>query len=103
MVDILIFWKDSSKISKTKKFLNENFDMKGLELANVILGNKILRISEGITLPQPHYVQKLLKRYYSSECKPVSTPYDSNLKLKKNGGDSMLQLRSRLLETRLKA
>ena len=91
--DILIFGKDSSKISETKKFLNENFEMKDLGLANVILGIKISRTSEGITLSQPHYVEKVLNKYYSSECKPVNTPYDSSLKLTKNGGDSVSQLK----------
>ena len=59
--DILIFRKDSSKISETEKFLNENFEMKDLGLTNVILGIKISRTSEGITLSQLHYVEKMLK------------------------------------------
>lgn len=55
------FWDDSNKISETKKFLNENFEVKDLRLANVIFGIKISRILEGITFSQPYYAEKLLK------------------------------------------
>lgn len=60
--DILIFGKYSSKISETKKFPNENFEMKDFRPPNVIFGIKISRTSKTITLSQPHYIEKVIKK-----------------------------------------
>ena len=91
--DILIFGDNVDHINKVKGFLNENFDMKDLGLAKVILGLKIDRTSNGIVVSQSHYVEKILKKYGYFDRKPVSTPYDSSVRLKKNLGESVSQLR----------
>ena len=52
--------------------------------ANVILGIKILRDDDCITLSQSHYVQKVLKKFEHFDMPPMSTPYDSNVHLVKN-------------------
>ncbi|KAG9442270.1 hypothetical protein H6P81_018124 [Aristolochia fimbriata] len=81
------------KILEVKKYLSDNFDMKDLGLANVILGIRVIKDENGICLTQSHYVEKVLKRFGFENSKPVSTPYDSSVKLKKNGGDNVSQLR----------
>ena len=43
--DMLIFGSDDKMIISTKNMLNSRFDIKGMGLADVILGIKILRIS----------------------------------------------------------
>ena len=51
--------------------------MKDLGEANVILGMKISRTSNGIFLDQSHYIEKILKKYNYFDCKPASIPLDS--------------------------
>ena len=77
----------------TKRFLSSNFDMKDMGKANVILGIKILRNDDCITLSQSHYIEKVLKRFEYFDLSPMSTPYDSKLHLVKNLGDSVSQER----------
>ena len=59
--DMLILGTDMDVGKSTKDLLSSNFDMKDLGEADVILGIKIIRNSEGITLSQSHYVEKYLK------------------------------------------
>ena len=65
--------------------------MKDLGEASVILGIKITRSKEGISLDQSHYIKKILKKYDYFESKPASTPYDPSVKLFKNTGEGIRQ------------
>ena len=59
--DILIFGTNLKVIEEVKSFLSQNFEMKDLGVADVILNIKLLRDNEGgITLLQSHYVEKIL-------------------------------------------
>ena len=61
--DILIFGTNLKVIQEVKDFLNQNFEMKDLGVADVILNIKLLRGGDGgITLLQSHYVEKILDR-----------------------------------------
>ena len=82
--DILIFGSNLHVIKDVKSFLSNNFDIKDLGPMDVILGIKLIKKDDGIILTQSHYVEKLLKKFNYFEVKPISTPYDSNIKLKKN-------------------
>nr|GEX99302.1 hypothetical protein [Tanacetum cinerariifolium] len=73
--DMLIFRTDLEQVQMEKKLLSENFDMKDLGEADVILGNKILRKEKRLMLTQSHYIEKILKRFDSFDCLPVSTPF----------------------------
>ncbi|XP_074337413.1 uncharacterized protein LOC141674601 [Apium graveolens] len=79
--DMLIFGTDQNQVDKTKKFLSSNFDMKDLGEAEVILGIKIKRTKNSISISQSHYIEKILKRFNFNNCSPVSTPIDPSLKL----------------------
>jgi hypothetical protein len=58
--DILIFGTSLDVIKKVKDFLSNNFVMKDLGQANVILNIKLKREgSGGVTLLQFHYVEKV--------------------------------------------
>ena len=48
--DMLIFGTDEQVINCTKSFLSSNFDMKDLGEADVILGIKMIRKTEGLIL-----------------------------------------------------
>ncbi|CAJ2637004.1 unnamed protein product [Trifolium pratense] len=89
--DMLIFGSNLSAINNVKSMLSNNFDMKDLGEASVILGIKITRSEKGISLDQSHYVEKILKKYGYFNCKPACTPYDPSVKLFKNTGDSVRQ------------
>jgi hypothetical protein len=84
--DILIFGKNDNVIKGVKDFLSNNFEMKDLGVADVILNIKLHREegNGGITLVQNHYVEKVLSRFGYSECSPAPTPYDPSVSLRKN-------------------
>ncbi|CAJ2651717.1 uncharacterized mitochondrial protein AtMg00810-like [Trifolium pratense] len=81
---MLIFGSNLSAVNNVKSLLGNNFDMKDLGEASVILGIKITRSEKGISLDQSHYVEKILKKYGYFDCKPACTPYDPSVKLFKN-------------------
>ena len=90
--DMLIFGTDQNQVDKTKKFLSSNFDMKDMGEAEVILGIRIKRENNGISISQSHYIEKILKRFNFKDCSPVSTPLDPSIKLLPNKGVSVSQL-----------
>jgi len=69
-----------------KDFLSNNFEMKDLGVADVILNIKLLRDkgNGGLTLVQSHYMKKVLSRFGFSDCVPAPTPYDPSVILRKN-------------------
>jgi hypothetical protein len=92
--DILILGMSLDVIKETKEFLSNNFEIKDLGEADVILNIKLLREGNGgITPLQSHYVEKVLSRFGYSECEPAPTPYDPSKLLKKNRRISRDQLR----------
>ena len=62
-----------------KSFLSNNFDMKNLGPVDVILGIKLIKKNDGMSLTQSYYVEKLLKKFNYFDVKSVSTPYDSSI------------------------
>nr|GEU63428.1 zinc finger, CCHC-type [Tanacetum cinerariifolium] len=68
---------------------SENKDM---GKADVILGIRIKRESNGIAISQSHYIEKVLKKFNYSDCTPVSTPLDTYEKLMPNRGLVVSQL-----------
>ena len=91
MDDLLIFGSHIDAINKIKNLLRQNFDMKDLGVADLILETKITRTSDGIALDQSHYIEKLLRKYNYFDCKLVCSPYDPSVKLFKNTGESIRQ------------
>ena len=90
--DMLIFCTNFKQVEDTKNFLSNNFVMKDMGEANVILGIKILRDKDDITLTQSHYIEKVLKKFNHSNYNPASTPFDPIIKLIKNEGEPLSQL-----------
>ena len=90
--DILIVGSNDEMIRTTKRLLNSKLDMKHMGLADVILGVKITRTSDGIVLSQSHYVEKILEKFSKSNTSVSRTPVDASLRLTKNNGESVSQL-----------
>uniref|UniRef100_A0A2N9HXG0 Integrase catalytic domain-containing protein n=1 Tax=Fagus sylvatica TaxID=28930 RepID=A0A2N9HXG0_FAGSY len=90
--DMLIMGSNNDIIKATKRMLNSKFDMKDLGVADVILGIKITRTSDGLVLSQTHYIKKVLEKFGRYDDSPVKTPIDVNLHLTKNKGNGISQL-----------
>ena len=60
--DLLIFGPNMDIINVTKMPLKNNFDMKDLGEANVILGMKNSRTLNGIFVDQSHYIEKKFEK-----------------------------------------
>ena len=90
--DILIIGSNDKIIKSTKDMLNSRFDMKDMGLADVILGIKILRTTEGLVLSQSHYVDKILEKFTKGDTALARTPIDTSQHLSKNRGESISQI-----------
>ncbi|GAA0163184.1 hypothetical protein LIER_19113 [Lithospermum erythrorhizon] len=66
--------------------------MKDLGEADVILGVRLIRNSDGISLSQSHDIEKVLKKSNSFDVVPARTSYDSSVHLTKNEGESVSQI-----------
>jgi hypothetical protein len=81
-------------IEEVKHFLSNNFEMKDLGEADVILNIKLSRDSDGgVTLLQSHYAEKVLSRFGYSNCTPSPTPHYPSVSLSKNRRIARDQLR----------
>ncbi|GJR18608.1 zinc finger, CCHC-type containing protein [Tanacetum coccineum] len=90
--DMLIFGTNKVQVDLTKEFLSSRFSMKDMGEADVILGIRIKHESNGISISQSHYIEKVLKKFNYSDCTPVSTPMDTCEKLMPNKGQTVSQL-----------
>ncbi|GJR91241.1 retrovirus-related pol polyprotein from transposon TNT 1-94 [Tanacetum coccineum] len=81
--DMLVAGPNKDRINKLKAQLAREFEMKDLGPANKILGMQIHRdrVSRKIWLSQKSYVKKILQRFNMQDCKPISTPFPTNVKL----------------------
>ncbi|GJW79897.1 retrovirus-related pol polyprotein from transposon TNT 1-94 [Tanacetum coccineum] len=90
--DMLIMGTNMDVINQTKKMLHSSFDMKDMGEADVILGIRIQKNFDGYILTQSHYIEKTLKKFGHYDDRPVVTPLDPKVQLKKNKGQSVSQL-----------
>ncbi|GJS70301.1 retrovirus-related pol polyprotein from transposon TNT 1-94 [Tanacetum coccineum] len=81
--DMLVAGPNKDRINKLKAQLAREFEMKDLGPANKILRMQLHRdrVSRKIWLSQKSYVQKILQRFNMQDCKPISTPFPTNVKL----------------------
>ena len=89
--DMLITGSDSETVEKIKCLLSSKFEMKDMEVADVILGVKIHKTSGGLALSQSHYIETILGKCKNLDIVPVKTPIDVNLHLSKNTGENKAQ------------
>ena len=92
MDDMLIFDTNMKGVCETKKYLSFMFQMKDLNEIDTILGIKIKRHSEGFTLCQSHYVEKVIQRFEHLNIKEANTHFDQSIKLGENIGRTITQL-----------
>ena len=80
-VDDLFLIGNEKQISKCKKKLIVEFEMKDLDLMHYFLGLEVWQSPEAIFLKQGKYAVEILKRFDMLECKAMATPMDTHLKL----------------------
>ncbi|KAL0406482.1 UNVERIFIED_CONTAM: Retrovirus-related Pol polyprotein from transposon TNT 1-94 [Sesamum latifolium] len=81
-------------IIETKSFLKNKFEMKDMGEADVILGIKLFRSTNGIAISQSHYVEKIIEKFGYHNSRIPKTSYDSSVALFKNkSGVAVAQLR----------
>jgi hypothetical protein len=80
-VDDLFLIGEEKLITKCKKRLASEFEMKYLGLMHYFLGLEVWQSLERIFLNQGKYAVKILKRFDMLECKSMNTPMETKLKL----------------------
>ena len=81
--DILIASNNESEINKLTKHLASEFQIKDLGEVKYCLGIEFTRNKMEIKMNQKVYIENMLEKFGMKESKPVSTPMDCNVKLKK--------------------
>eukprot|EP00253_Pinus_taeda_P004405 PITA_04405 len=72
---------NESYIASTKKELREGFEMTDLGYVHYYLGIEVTQRPKSIFLSQKKYIGDLLNRFGMTECNPLTTPMEQNLKL----------------------
>jgi len=81
---MLIIGINIEVIKSIKRMLSNNFDMKDLGVAGVILGIKNTRTPDGISLFQSHYVDKMIEKFKEHEIKGNTNLFLPHIHLRKN-------------------
>ena len=68
-------------IADMKRKLAVEFEMKDLGMMHYFLGMEVWQNTDGIFLEQGKYVVEIMKRFGMMDCKAITTPMASNLKL----------------------
>lgn len=79
--DFLIVYEDEIQFKKIKEVLMKSFDMKDLGPAKGCLGIRITLKKGKIELDQEIYLKEVLERFNMTDCNPISTPVQTDLKL----------------------
>ena len=80
-VDDMFLTSIDGLIADTKRKLAIEFKMKGLGMMHYFLGMEVWYNVDGISLGQGKYTVEILKRFRMMDCKAMTTPMASNLKL----------------------
>ena len=80
-VDDMFVTGGDGLITDTKTKLAVEFEMKDLRMIYYFLGMEVCNNADGISLGQGKYAVEILKRLGMMDCKAISTPMASNLKL----------------------
>nr|GEW23325.1 putative plastid-lipid-associated protein 13, chloroplastic [Tanacetum cinerariifolium] len=83
--DMLIMGTNMDVINQTKKMLHFSFNMKDIEEADVILGIRIQKNSNGYILTQSHYIEKTLRKFRHYDDRPVVNPFDPKISNQNEG------------------
>jgi len=77
---------DKKEAEKTKKELEERYDVKTMKEVNHILGIKVEKVREGIWILQTAYANRILEKFGMINCKPRLIPLPVGISLLSNDG-----------------
>ena len=80
-VDDLFLTEKRNSLKVARRRLAAKFDMKDLDMMHYFLGMEVWNNVYGISLGQGKYAVEILKRFKMMDCKSMTTPMASNLKL----------------------
>ena len=72
---------EDGMIVDTKRKLAAEFEMEDLGMMHYFLGMEVWQSADGVFLGQGKYTIEILKRFGMMDCKEITTPMASNLKL----------------------
>ena len=81
--DIIVGGQCKKHIDEIKYKLSLKFSIKDMGELHHFLGVKIIQSEDGIWIGQPSFIEDLLMKFDMKDCKPVDTPADPSIKLKK--------------------
>eukprot|EP00253_Pinus_taeda_P024186 PITA_24186 len=79
--DLLMTGNNESYIASIKKELGKSFEMIDLGYGHYYLGIEVTQHPKSIFLAQKKYIGNLLNMFGMTECNPLTTPMEQNLKL----------------------
>jgi hypothetical protein len=82
------YHKGNLTIAKTVAFFENKFQVKNLGAAKNILGIRVVRSNNVITLDQSNYIRNVLDGFNMQDCKPASTPLVTGTQLEKGVCDT---------------
>ncbi|CAL1369837.1 unnamed protein product [Linum trigynum] len=85
--DMIVTGGDSAGIQELTDVLHKAFHLKELGNLAYFLGLEVQRSTHGLFVSQHKYILDLLDHARLSDCKPVVTPMEQNLKLSSTSGD----------------
>lgn len=77
--DLVIVTENSETMNSFKNYMMNKFLMVDLKEIKLFLGIKIIRKGNQICFDQSAYIKTILSKFNMHDCKPVSSPLDSNL------------------------
>ena len=80
-VDVLFLKGEDKLIEDARMRLATKFEMKYLRMIQYFLGIEVWKNADGILLDQGKYVVDILKKFGMLNCKAITRPMESNLKL----------------------
>ena len=87
--DIVMTGDDREEMTRLKKLLAQEFEIKDLGKLQYFLGIEVAQSKRGIFISQRKYILDLLKETGMTGCKPAESPIESNHKLQLGVGESV--------------
>jgi len=87
--DIVLTASSSQLLRRTIDALQREFAMKDLGTLHHFLGMRVQPSGDGLLLDQHQFMLEILDRAGMADCKPCSTPVDTNPKLPSSEGDPL--------------
>ena len=88
--DLIIIGDNDDQIHHTQEQLKSEFEMTDLGLMHYCLGIEVWQQAGDIFISQRRYALEILKAFGMTECKPINTPIEANLKLPLEDGSPLV-------------